>query len=380
MTEEKEPSVRESLLDAIRQTLEAADGIEPAKKAKLLDELRRAAWSREKPAEIDGRQGEGVFFAWGDDVRLIEPDGSLIEGHDPFGVADIIRASEEELDIEGVAAPMAAPTPDPIDDDDPEVAVLLRKIWGADGGKTHPPLSIDDEVERLIKSTRAPRLRPELAATDEERKMLARRLVRRALEVGLYTAFNTRRAAGTPIADGFDTGANLAATAERALGDFIKWLEPNAVGSDDLAAPIRSCWDRFRAAQTVEEIRRTHDSAVDEAAALWRVQALLKELKGSMRSKERAARKGVQNPGKPDQRAFARVLAEAWIFLTGRVPGANPEPGKNPFLRFLSAGWSDLFGVTPDGRSPIGALNASRKWTNHEIERIKKHGPWREDL
>ncbi|WP_395697894.1 hypothetical protein [Methylocella sp.] len=97
MTEEKKPSVRESLLEAIRQTLEAADDIEPAEKAKLLDELRRAAWSREKPAEMDERQGEGVFFAWGDEVRRLGPNGSLIEGHDPFGVADIIRASEGEL-------------------------------------------------------------------------------------------------------------------------------------------------------------------------------------------------------------------------------------------------------------------------------------------
>ncbi len=73
------------------QTLEAADDIEPAEKAKLLDELRRAAWSREKPAEMDERQGEGVFFAWGDEVRRLGPNGSLIEGHDPFGVADIKR-------------------------------------------------------------------------------------------------------------------------------------------------------------------------------------------------------------------------------------------------------------------------------------------------
>ena len=46
-------------------------------------------------------------------------------------------------------------------------------------------------------------------------------------------------------------------------------------------------------------------------------------------------------PQDHQKRAFVRIWAEGWVFLTGEMPGKNPDPSKNPFLRVVEAAWSD---------------------------------------
>ena len=41
------------------------------------------------------------------------------------------------------------------------------------------------------------------------------------------------------------------------------------------------------------------------------------------------------------KRAFVRILAEGWVFLTGEMPGKHRDPLKNPFLRVVEAAWID---------------------------------------
>jgi hypothetical protein len=79
---------------------------------------------------------------------------------------------------------------------------------------------------------------------------------------------------------------------------------------------------------------------------------------------------------KPEHSAFAKVLGECWIFLTGGAPGHSGEPTKNPFLGFLQSAWIDVFGYDERSDPPdfIGAVR-SMTFTEFEIIRIADKGP-----
>ena len=60
------------------------------------------------------------------------------------------------------------------------------------------------------------------------------------------------------------------------------------------------------------------------------------------------------------KRAFVRILAEGWVFLTGKMPGKNLDPSKNPFLRVVEAAWIDWHQVNNSDAAAFGeALNAA---------------------
>jgi hypothetical protein len=84
-------------------------------------------------------------------------------------------------------------------------------------------------------------------------------------------------------------------------------------------------------------------------------------------------------PSSPDhqKRAFVRVLAEAWIFLTGKTPGKNPDPLNNPFLRVVEAAWMDWH--QEDSSVPAAfaeALNAAISSIDAaQLQRLRDVGP-----
>jgi hypothetical protein len=47
------------------------------------------------------------------------------------------------------------------------------------------------------------------------------------------------------------------------------------------------------------------------------------------------------SPKDYQKRAFVRILAEGWIFLTGEMPSKNLVPSRNPFLLVVEAAWLD---------------------------------------
>jgi hypothetical protein len=49
-----------------------------------------------------------------------------------------------------------------------------------------------------------------------------------------------------------------------------------------------------------------------------------------------------KNEGDRPKREFVFLMAGAWRELTGKMPGWSDDEGRNPFLRFIAAGWRDV--------------------------------------
>lgn len=49
-------------------------------------------------------------------------------------------------------------------------------------------------------------------------------------------------------------------------------------------------------------------------------------------------------------------MAEAWVVLFGQRPSPNPNPERNPFLRFVDAAWTDWKGADAKTESFVEAL------------------------
>ena len=65
----------------------------------------------------------------------------------------------------------------------------------------------------------------------------------------------------------------------------------------------------------------------------------IKAINGSAREYETRLSRSTGNEREHDKHAFAFRLAEAWIYLTGKLPGLGSE--RNPFLRFVEAAARD---------------------------------------
>ena len=95
-------------------------------------------------------------------------------------------------------------------------------------------------------------------------------------------------------------------------------------------------------------LRRRRLGIVRSESALRDARLLVaaKQIIGKLRADTLTRRDGLAalypNSSQDHQkRAFVRVFAEGWIFLTGEMPGKNRDPLKNPFLRAVDAAWID---------------------------------------
>jgi hypothetical protein len=129
-------------------------------------------------------------------------------------------------------------------------------------------------------------------------------------------------------------------------------------------------------------VRRSHGPLKERVKTLADAASLVEELHGSAR------RHWLTKQHEPDyaKRAFVYRLAEAWIFLTGKKPGAGHDPLNNPFLRFVGAAAEDAgtFGAAEDFysslRSVLEELNLHESWdrageTQQSISGIAARGP-----
>ncbi|PNE11161.1 MAG: hypothetical protein CR217_10250 [Beijerinckiaceae bacterium] len=239
--------------------------------------------------------------------------------------------------------------------------VLPPQIWAvAADGDDFEPLGIDKALLERANSKRPPKLiRP---------MRCAKYVARRAMEVGYWESMRARREQPGPIAKDFDNLETLAGNAASAMDKFIKHLEPRAAMATDLEVSILTA----QAGLQEGSPQGLHLQAEKEAAILWAAREILQRLEAEASRKEARVRKGRQNPGKPDHAAFLRMLAGAWVYLTGCKPGSNTDPLMNPFLRFSALAWADIFDPAPEF---TGALRQLPKWGKGQISLLVSQGP-----
>jgi hypothetical protein len=248
-----------------------------------------------------------------------------------------------------------------------DVDTVVSRIWAwNEATNNFARLRID---EFLIKQSNEKSRRPIVHPLPD-----AQRLTRRAMEVGLYDILLVRSEDPTPIAKDFQSLATKANSAFRKLDGFLKHLDGGAKSAADLVLPILTSQAGIRKGSAQE----LYESAKADATTLWHTREILLRLEKTADSKELRVRHGKQNPGKPEHRVFTKNLAEMWVFLTGTKPGVNPNRKNNPFLRFVTTAWSDVFGDGQDDNQHfIGALRGLT-WTESQILVLKQHGPpWR---
>lgn len=116
-------------------------------------------------------------------------------------------------------------------------------------------------------------------------------------------------------------------------------------------------------------LRKGQVDAEADFAAVDYTRSLLSGLAADAkrRRSEWAAKR--QNIGDLSRQAFVMKLAELWLFLTGCAPGRSNDIGKNPFLAFVGAAWTDWHGAsveTPSfysqAKSAADALQNTTSW------------------
>ena len=243
-----------------------------------------------------------------------------------------------------------------------EIDAVSARMWAWDAERgDFVPLLIDECLGERSSNSRLP-ITHDLQT--------AKKHARRGVEVAYYEVLRIRREMPGPIARDFGVLCTRVGAARRTLEDLLAHLQPNANSAADLALPILTA----QAGLSDGTARDQHKQAEADALKLWGALEVIRRLEEMAPRKEARVRMGRQNDGKPDQRIFIATLAETWIFLTGRTPGKNPDPDKNPFVRFARSAWSDLFGSddTPDF---IGALRALPVWSDYKISELKSQGP-----
>ena len=201
--------------------------------------------------------------------------------------------------------------------DDEAVEATLARIYSRDDRKDdYAALEIDAVLQSRSQSKRLPLIRP-LAE--------AKFLTRRAMEVGFYAVLNIRQNSRPESDAGFESLEDNAKKASNAIGKVLRSLDPSA-----------------------------------KAGAEFEL-AIVTTLGGI--------------PGVVDAGAL-HCLARR-ISLTGRVPGMNPDHSRNPFLKFVSAAWIEVFdhdrksdpGTAKSHPGPLAKNNQQRQARAHTPSR-----------
>jgi hypothetical protein len=245
-------------------------------------------------------------------------------------------------------------------------AVLPPQIWARADNGDFKPLKIDGGLVERLNVRRGPKLIRPLP--------YAQCVARRALEVGYWEAARATHEQAAPIVADFDALEGLASKAAATLDELIKHLEPLSPKARDLALPILTAQAGLQKAS----LQGLHVRARKDALALLWARAVAQRLGKASRWKGRSIRKGRENPGKPEHAAFAKPLGEAWVHLTARKPGKSELCAQNPFLRFLSLAWADVFDSEEESGSPerfVGALRKLPIWSAYQFSQLKSQGP-----
>jgi hypothetical protein len=126
--------------------------------------------------------------------------------------------------------------------------------------------------------------------------------------------------------------AKASQEAVAALDELFSAMDPSGKDAEHLAPIIRQ--SRIGGVGSLKAMRDA------------RLLVATKQIIGSLRDYTMTHRDGLlvlypHSSQDHQKRAFVRILAEGWVFLTGKMPGKQRDPSKNPFLRVVEAAWSD---------------------------------------
>lgn len=146
--------------------------------------------------------------------------------------------------------------------------------------------------------------------------------------------------------------AELAASAHTALNAFVRCVPKGGLSTGVFMGRTRV--DRKFAKSGVIKLLANpriatngkmfgRDDAKHELASLTEALHTLKTIRehATVRCKELRHTKKIKDADY-GKRVFVLRLAEAWIYLTGNLPGKGRTAEKNPFLRFVGAALSDV--------------------------------------
>ena len=235
--------------------------------------------------------------------------------------------------------------------DDPEK-------WTDEGTPRHAPvparvfqkrsLLIDEALLSRIDSPRAPRIRSHL---DRDRVI---RIGRRALEVAIMEAFsqtelNPRLSEWEPE---WSRIADASRAADVALSRLFRAIDPLGKDAEHFVRFIRQSRGNGGVGAS---------KAMRDARLLMAARQIIGKLRADTLTRRDALLALYPNSSQDHQkRGFVRILAEAWVFLTGQRPGKSLDPLKNPFLRVLDAAWIDWRQEGSSDATAFGeALNAA---------------------
>jgi hypothetical protein len=197
---------------------------------------------------------------------------------------------------------------------------------------TASPFAIDDEIRKAQLQSRWQL--PDAIAFG-----------RRALAVSIEEARKHEGFRPGELLVSWKRTALLAERSHRTLSQLISHIGPRGVPSADFLSPSirvpRSWAPSGRIKVGIVQRPQSRADAERELEALRKAREILQELAEHARQRRDRLALNRKNEGDLGKRAFVFSLAEGWIFLTGRKPGRNFDPTRNPFLRFVKAAWTD---------------------------------------
>jgi len=216
-------------------------------------------------------------------------------------------------------------------------------------------LGIDEALKSRIKSPRAPRIRSHLIDYVVP-------IGRRALEVAIKEAASQKELNPRPSEWEHEWSriADASQDAVAALARLFRAIDPDGKDAEHFAPFIRQS-----RADGIEASKAGFSDAAEGALRDARLLVAAKQIIGKLRADTLTRRDALlvlypSSSQDRQKRAFVRILAEGWIFLTGKMPGKNLDPSKNPFLRVVEAAWIDWHQVKNSDAAAFGeALNAA---------------------
>jgi hypothetical protein len=225
-------------------------------------------------------------------------------------------------------------------------------------------LGIDEALLSRIESPRAPRIRSHLVDCVIP-------IGRRVLEVAIMEAvsqkeLNPRLSEWEPE---WSRIADASQDAGAAIAKLFRAIDPDGKEAEHFARFIR-------------QSRGTGGVGASKAMRDARLLVAAKQIIGKLHADTLTRRDALvalyPNSFQDHQkRAFVRILAEGWVFLTGEMPGKNLDPSKNPFLRVVEAAWIDWRQMKNSDAAVFGeALNAAISSTDDaRLNLLRAEGP-----
>jgi hypothetical protein len=188
-------------------------------------------------------------------------------------------------------------------------------------------LGIDEALLSRIKSARGPRIRSHLVDHVVW-------IGRQTLEAAIKEAVSQKELHPRPSEwePEWSRIADAAQGADAALAGLFRAIDPDGKDAEHFVRFIRqSRAGEFGASK-----------AMRDARLLVAAKQIIGKLHADTLTRRDALVALYPNSFQDHQkRAFVRILAECWIFLTGKMPGKHRDPLKNPFLRVVEAAWID---------------------------------------